>query len=422
MRKTIIAFLLLALLFVPACSGSSDDATDQPSGDTTTGDVAAEPTPGPFTSAEQPCQPFDLVDDVLLSPVDEKVADVSDADLTYGPDDASYKIYVYSNFTCGHCANLEPVLEFLQSIYPDDVQVVFRYVTTGGVSTLSAQAVEAANIQGKFSEMKDAILNGQSIWWEFSESEFRNWLNEKAEEFGMDVEQFNTDMDDENTLNKITFNRSKVDELGIMGTPTMYVNKRQYSPYQDRSVYTLSTMISLLNISDQRLNECPTIDTNIDADLQATITTDKGEIVIDLYEDQVPYAVAFFKYLVDNGWYDNNPIFVATDEYVISGDPSTSLYGGPGFAFYNEVTEGDPLELLSEEGLLVTFNRLGPGYNTGAFMLTKGAVSEFSGDLTILGKVVSGLDILKAIENREYSLDPSDPFLDTIVSITITEK
>jgi cyclophilin family peptidyl-prolyl cis-trans isomerase/protein-disulfide isomerase len=423
MRKYTIAFLLLALLLTAACSKSSDanTATDATHGaaDTAAESATAEATTAPYTTADEPCKSFNLVDDVLLSPVDENVPPVTDADLTYGSADATYTFITYSNFTCSHCASLEPILETLQELYPQDVRIVFRYVTTGGVSNIAAQAAEAANKQGKFTEMKDVLFENQATWYYYSADEFRTWLNERATEFGMDVDQFNADMDDENTLNKIDYNRSMVDELGITGTPTLYLNNRQYSPYQDRSIFTLATMLNVMGIADRQLGDCPTVDTNFSKDLQAVISTDKGDIVVDLYEDEAPYTVAYFKYLAENGWYNNNAVFVSTSEYILSGDPSNTLYGGPGFVFYNEISE---TQTLDEEGLLVSFNRFGTGYNSGLFMLTKSAVTDFSGEISIFGKVIEGMDVLNAMTDRAYSLDPAEPFYDSITSITILEK
>lgn len=423
MRKYTIAFLMLALLFVAACSKSSDanttaDAT-QETADTAAASPTTEATAAPYTTADEPCKSFNLVDNVLLSPVDENVPAITDADLSYGPANAKYTFIVYSNFTCSHCANLEPVLVTLQGLYPEDIRVVLRYVTTGDNSNIAAQAAEAANIQGKFSEMKDVLFENQATWYYYSADEFRTWLGEQATAFGMDVEQFNTDLDSETILNKIVENRAKVDELGITGTPTMYINNRQYSPYQDRSIFTLTTLVKVMGIADRQLGDCPTLDIDFSKDLQAVISTTKGDIVVDLYEDETPNTVAYFKYLAENGWYDNSDIFVSTSEYIISGDPSNTLYGGPGFAFYNELSTD---QTMDEEGLLVSLNRYGVGYNSGVIMLTKGAVTDFSGDVSIFGKVIEGMDVLNAMTDRAYSLDPADPFYDSITSITIVEK
>ena len=422
MRKLSIVFLLLALFFTAACSKSGEatattEATQAATDAAGTESATAEPTVAPFTTADQTCKSYNLIDDLLLAPVDNNVPAVSDTDLIYGPASAKYTFIVYSNFSCSHCANLEPILVALQAMFPQDVRVVFRYVTTGGNSNIAAQAAEAANIQGKFSEMKDVIFENQATWYNYSEDEFRTWLDDQATSFGMDVDQFNADLSSETILNRLTDNRTKVDELDLLGTPTIYVNNRQYS--QSRSIATFAIMLDVMGISDRLLGDCPTLDTSFSKDLQAVISTTKGDIVVDLYEDKAPTTVAYFKYLAENGWYNNNNIIISTNEYVTSGDPSNTLYGGPGFVYYNELTADQP---LNKAGYLVSFNQLGTGYNMGVFMLTKNAVSDFSGEYSVFGEVIEGLDVLNSFTDRSYSLDPADPFYDSITSITIVEK
>jgi len=177
MRKLSIVFLLLALFFTAACSKSGEatattEATQAATDAAGTESATAEPTVAPFTTADQTCKSYNLIDDLLLAPVDNNVPAVSDTDLVYGPASAKYTFIVYSNFSCSHCANLEPILVALQAMFPQDVRVVFRYVTTGGNSNIAAQAAEAANIQGKFSEMKDVIFENQATWYNYSEDEF----------------------------------------------------------------------------------------------------------------------------------------------------------------------------------------------------------------------------------------------------------
>jgi protein-disulfide isomerase/cyclophilin family peptidyl-prolyl cis-trans isomerase len=417
MRKYMVVFLLLAILFTAACSKTGVADATQVASETAGDSEAAEATVAPFTSADESCKPYNLIDDLLLQPVDANVPAVTDADFIEGPADAKYTITVYSNFTCSHCANLEPILAQLQTLFSNTVRIVFRYVTTGGNSNVAAQAVEAANIQGKFQEMKNVLFENQATWYSYSEDDFRDWLGEQAASFGMDVDQFDTDIDSETTLNKVTENRTGVDELGIYGTPTIYVNNRQYT--QTRSVATFAIMLDVMDISDQLLGDCPIISTDFTKDLQAVISTSKGDIVVDLYEDEAPNTVAYFQYLAEKGWYNNNNIIISTAEYSISGDPSNTLYGGPGFAYFNELATD---QTLNEEGLLVSFNQLGTGYNTGIFMLTKSAVTDFTGEISIFGKVIEGMDVLNAFTDRPYSLDPAEPFYDSITSITIFEK
>ena len=417
MRKYITVFLLLAVLFTAACSNNGDSNSPAES-DQPTQAAPTEQANAPMTTKDDSCQEFNIVDDVILAPVDNNVPAVTDEDLSYGPADAKYTFITYSNFTCSHCASLEPILEALQSLFPEDVRVAFRYVATSENSYLAAQAVEAANIQGKFYEMKDVLFENQATWYYFTIDEFHTWLDEQATAFGMDVDQFNTDMEDEETKAKIDRSRETVNEIGITGTPTLYVNNRQY--HQSRSLALFAILINLMENSDRMLGTCPSIDTDFSGDLQAVISTTKGDIIVDLYEDEAPYTVAYFKYLVENGWYENNDVFVATSEYMISGDPTNTQYGNPGFSFYNESSD----QTLDEEGLLVSFNMLGVGYNTGMFMITKGAVTgyEFPYGYSVFGKVIEGMDVLNTIEDRSFSLDPADSFIDSITGITIVEK
>ncbi len=419
MRKHLTFFLLLAILFTAACSNNGDTTSSTGSDQSEESATAtAEPTAAPLTTEDETCQEFNIVDDIILASVDDNVPAVTDEDLVYGPADAKYTFITYSNFTCSHCANLEPILESIQSLYPEDVRVVFRIVTTSGNSYIAAQAAEAANMQGKFTEMKDVLFEYQATWYYYTEDEFHAWLDEQATAFDMDVDQFNADMEDEATIAKLDRNREMVDEIGITGTPTLYINNRQY--IQSRSVALFAILINLMNNSDRMLGACPSIDSTFTGDLQAIISTTKGDIVVDLYEDTAPYTVAYFKYLAENGWYDNNNVFVSTSEYMISGDPSNTQYGDPGFAFFNESSD----QTLDEEGLLVSFNQLGEGYNTGMFMITKGAVTgyEFPYGYSVFGKVIEGMDVLNSIEDRYFSLDPADVFSDTITGITIVEK
>ncbi len=411
---------MLAVLFTAACSKSNTTSSPTETEQTTENTAAtAEPTVSPYTSEDETCKDFNIIDDIILAPVDNNVPAVTDDDLVYGPADAKYTFITYSNFTCSHCANLEPMLEKIQELFPDDVRVVFRYVTTGGNSYIAALAAEAANNQGKFTEMKDVLFANQATWYYYEEDEFYTWLDDQANSFNMDVAQFDADMKDADLVAKVDHSRELVDALGITGTPTLYINNRQY--IQNRSVALFAIVIDLFENSDRMLGNCPSVDAHFSKTLQAVISTTKGDIVVDLDTDKAPYTVAYFKYLAENGWYNNNNVIVSNSEYIISGDPSNTEYGDPGFAFYNELSSD---QTLDEEGLLVSFNQLGTGYNTGMFMITKGAVTDyqFPYGFSVFGKVVEGMDVLNSFTDRSFSLDPADPFYDSITGITIVEK
>jgi hypothetical protein len=67
---------------------------------------------------------------------------------------------------------------------------------------------------------------------------------------------------------------------------------------------------------------------------QAVIRTEKGDIIVDLFDDQSPLTVNSFVFLATQGYYDNT-IFhrVLPDFMAQAGDPTGSGSGGPGYLF-----------------------------------------------------------------------------------------
>ena len=126
--------------------------------------------------------------------------------------------------------------------------------------------------------------------------------------------------------------------------------------------------------------------------------------MVDLFADKAPYAVNSFIFLAREGWYNNLPI-ISTDQFMLSGDPTDTGYGGPGYAYKDEI---DSTLSFSEPGMLATFAyNVGSGTNGSTFFINKIALPEQSGR-TIFGKVTSGLDVLTSLQIREniFNLRP----------------
>lgn len=134
----------------------------------------------------------------------------------------------------------------------------------------------------------------------------------------------------------------------------------------------------------------------------ATLHTDQGDIVVELYATKAPQTVNNFVFLAKEGFYDN-VIFhrVIKDFMVQGGDPTGTGTGGPGYRFADEF---DPSLKHDGPGVLSMANA-GPGTNGSQFFLTHVATPWLDGKHTVFGKVKSGLDVLMSIPPR----DPSDP-------------
>ena len=131
---------------------------------------------------------------------------------------------------------------------------------------------------------------------------------------------------------------------------------------------------------------------------QATIETDKGNIVVDLFADKAPKTVNNFVFLAKEGFYDNT-IFhrVIKDFMVQGGDPTGTGTGGPGYKFGDEF---DPSLKHDKPGVLSMANA-GPGTNGSQFFITHVPTPWLNGKHTIFGQVVGGMDVLMSIPERD---------------------
>ncbi len=149
----------------------------------------------------------------------------------------------------------------------------------------------------------------------------------------------------------------------------------------------------------------------------ATLKTNKGEIVVDLFADKVPNTVNSFVFLAQEGFYDNTMFHrVIADFMAQAGDPTGSGTGGPGYQFVDEFDSG----LKHDSPGVLSMANAGPGTNGSQFFITFVETPWLDGRHAVFGKVIEGLDVLMSISIRDPQT-ASGPG-DMIETIEITEK
>ncbi len=130
----------------------------------------------------------------------------------------------------------------------------------------------------------------------------------------------------------------------------------------------------------------------------ATLNTDKGDIVVELFSDKTPRTVNNFVFLAREGFYDGT-IFhrVIANFMAQGGDPTGRGTGGPGYRFSDEF---DPSLKHNAPGILSMANA-GPGTNGSQFFLTHVPTPWLDGKHTVFGRITQGLDILLSIPPRD---------------------
>ncbi len=157
----------------------------------------------------------------------------------------------------------------------------------------------------------------------------------------------------------------------------------------------------------------------------ATLETNRGNIVIELTDDEAPNTVNNFVCLARAGYYDVTIFHRVIANFVIQGgDPTGTGTGGPGYQFDDELPDGDAPYV---RGTLAMANS-GPNTNGSQFFIVQQDQTEqFPSAYSIFGHVTEGLDVLDTIAAAPVGPSPrgenESPLVTLgIKTVTITES
>ena len=412
MSKKIFITLILGLLLLSACTSTSSLSEPTP-----TSTVNTEPSPTEevteeateeavetqtevtFEGDRMPCTTVynyetDAETDAYQEIVDQ-LPPVTEDDWIYGDPDAPITIVEYEDFQCPACPSFSLGVKSLIADFPS-IRVVFRHLPLYSIhdkAYLSSMAAEAAGTQGKFWEMHDVLYQNQSEWTGMTEDEFVDWLKTKVEEIGLDLQQFEQDLYDEDVraeLEEVTNERLN---MGVAYTPFVVVDGRIYRNGKP-------DLFSLISINEfGGYEECPPWVIDTEKSYTAILDTSAGEIEIELYDDLAPLAVNSFVFLSENGWYDDVFFHRVIEDFVAqAGDPSGFGVIGPGYSFVNE-TDNDLS--YDSEGVVGLANATADA-NGSQFFIALAPLPDLDGNYTIFGKVKdSSMSILDNIALRD---------------------
>jgi cyclophilin family peptidyl-prolyl cis-trans isomerase len=155
------------------------------------------------------------------------------------------------------------------------------------------------------------------------------------------------------------------------------------------------------------------------------IKTTKGDIVVELFENEAPNTVANFIALAntkvgEKNYYDGVAFHRVLPGFMAQGgDPSGDGSGGPGYTIPDEVTA--PNHRNHFRGTLSMAKTDRPNSGGSQFFLCFVPTPQLDGKHTVFGRVVEGLDVLSKIQRR----DPTDPNAadpDKIIGMEVLRK
>lgn len=347
-------------------------------------------------------------------------ATITESDHILGPAEAPVTILVYSDFQCATCALMDHNLKEIYQTNPNLVRIVFRYfplMKANDKAGLAIQAVEAAAVQGKFWEMQTLLFQKQADWSGMDAAGFEAWAVEQAAGLGLDVGRFRSDYGSDAlkqvVANAVAFSGAAPEP----GLPILFINGvTPYSGPVDSN--NLGLVVRLMALARRQFTSCPAWQVDALRQYIATLHTAKGDVVIELYADKSPLAVNSFVHLARSGWYDGLTFYRVTSVLAQTGDPSDTGLGNPGYLFSVET----PLSLKFDRPGMVALMNDGPETNGGRFFITLTPAPQLDGQYTLIGRVLSGMDVLSALTPRDPIPGQVLPAGDLLIQVLIEEK
>ena len=127
---------------------------------------------------------------------------------------------------------------------------------------------------------------------------------------------------------------------------------------------------------------------------EMTMTTNKGDIVFEMFDEDAPKTVGNMRDLAEKGFYDGLTFHRIISNFMIQGGcPEGTGTGGPGYSFEDEINEHKVAR-----GALAMANA-GPNTNGSQFFIvTIDEAPWLDGKHTVFGKVTAGMDVVDALE------------------------
>jgi cyclophilin family peptidyl-prolyl cis-trans isomerase len=150
------------------------------------------------------------------------------------------------------------------------------------------------------------------------------------------------------------------------------------------------------------------------------IKTNKGDIEVELFENEAPNTVANFIALVDKGFYNGLTFHRVLPGFMAQGgDPQGDGLGGPGYTIPDECNQ--PNHRLHFRGSLSMAKETRPDTGGSQFFITFAPTSHLDGIHTVFGRVKKGIDVLAKIQRRDpNATNPPDP--DKIIEAKVLRK
>ena len=148
-----------------------------------------------------------------------------------GNPNAPVTLEEFGDFQCPTCGLFYTELKKIEEEYGDRLRVIFRelpLVPMHQHGLEAAQAAEAAGLQSEshFWEMHDKLYENQKAWSDVKD--VMPTFIDYARQIGLDIDRFSRDLSGEAVAQRIFQDGKRAHALGVTGTPSFFVNGKEY--------------------------------------------------------------------------------------------------------------------------------------------------------------------------------------------------
>lgn len=134
------------------------------------------------------------------------------------------------------------------------------------------------------------------------------------------------------------------------------------------------------------------------------LTTSRGDMVLELFEDQAPDTVGNFVHLVEQGFYDGLTFHRVIAGHIAQGGcPEGTGFGDAGYKIYCETDRDDHRKHF--RGSLSMAKQTPKNTGGSQFFLCYRPAPYLNGEHTVFGRIVEGMDVLASLQRRDPEKD-----------------
>ena len=355
------------------------------------------------------------------------VLNVQKNDHVLGNADAPVTIIEYGDMECPACGQLHTSLKATMDQISNTVRLIFRHYPLNSIhdkAQITAQALEAAGIQGKFWEMHDLLYDKQAEWSTIPVTDIIGTLKSYAQVLKLDTAKFESDIKSDLVLARVKQDVTASESLQLTETPSMFLNGRQINPgafSQPDIALQIQSFAKGLPVpvaGATQLNLAkPEQIVDMSSVYKLAIKTTQGDIQIELDPKLAPVNVNSILFLVEKGYYTNAPIVqnVQNMGIVLFGDPTQA--GNPGYSCGIEKASATA---FSNAGVVAVLND--GRTNTSQVFMTYSATEQLNSQYSVIGRVTTGLEVLRSLRASVVTTETNTVTPgDKIISVTVSK-